>query len=151
MKKQNLKPTRSKFTVFAQLCKLIPTQLVAKLARETGADKKARTFSPWSHVVAMLYAQFTHAFGLNDVCDALRLQSGPLSAIRGATPPSKNGLSYANRERDASLAEKLFWATLGHLKDLNPAFFAGGGGRNSQLARRFRRTIRIVDATVVQL
>ena len=30
--------------------------------------------------MAMLYAQLTHAIGLNDVCDALRLHSGPLSS-----------------------------------------------------------------------
>ena len=32
-----------------------------------------RTFSPWSHVVSLLFAQLTHAIGLNDVCDSLRL------------------------------------------------------------------------------
>jgi hypothetical protein len=26
-------------------------------------------FQPWSHVVCMLFAQLTHAIGLNDVCD----------------------------------------------------------------------------------
>jgi hypothetical protein len=30
--------------------------LVAKLARETKVDEKARTFSPWSLVVALVYA-----------------------------------------------------------------------------------------------
>jgi hypothetical protein len=151
VKKQKSKPTRGKFSILAQLCKIIPTHLVPFLARETGAHKKARTFSPWSHVVAMLYAQFTHALGLNDVCDGLRLLSGPLSAIRGATPPCKNTLSHANKVRDASLAEKLFWATLDHLKNLSPAFYAGGRGQSSRLARRFRRSIHIVDATVIQL
>jgi len=32
----------------------------------------------------MLFVQLTHAIGLNDVCDALRLHSGPLSALRGS-------------------------------------------------------------------
>jgi hypothetical protein len=41
----------------------------------------------WNHIVALLYAQLTRAIGLNDVCDALRLHLGPLSALRGATPP----------------------------------------------------------------
>jgi len=27
-------------------------------------DEKARTFSPWSHVVALVYAQLTHSIGL---------------------------------------------------------------------------------------
>jgi hypothetical protein len=35
--------------------------------------RQARTFSPWSHVVARLYAEMAHALSLNDVCDALRL------------------------------------------------------------------------------
>ena len=64
-------------------------------------DKTCRTFSAWSHVVAMLYAQLTHSIGLNDVCGALRLHSGPLSALRGATPPSRNGLSHAGKARKA--------------------------------------------------
>lgn len=49
--------------------------------------RKIPQLHPSSHVVSLLYAHLTHALGLNDVCDALRLHSGPLSAIRGATPP----------------------------------------------------------------
>jgi hypothetical protein len=56
-------------------------------------------------VISLIYAQRTHALGLNDVCDALRLHSGPLSAIRGGTSPGKNALSHANRQRDARLAD----------------------------------------------
>ena len=97
------KPTRGKFSLLRQLCNLIPNHLVPQLAREHAVEEKSRTFRPWSHVVSLLYAQLTHALGLNDVCDALRLHSGPLSAIRGATPPSKNALSYANRERNPKI------------------------------------------------
>ena len=68
-------------------------RLVPKLARDTGVEKQWRDFSPWSHVVSLLYAQLTHSLGLNDVCDALRLHSGPLSALRGAMAPPKNTLS----------------------------------------------------------
>ena len=85
MKKQQA-PTAGKLTVLRQLCNYIPPYLVPRLARETGVDEKARTFSPWSHVVSLGYAQLTHSIGLNDVCDALQLNSGPLSAIRGRDP-----------------------------------------------------------------
>ena len=85
-----------------------------QLARDTGVDAQARTFRPWSHVVSLLYAQLTHSLGLNDVCDALRLHSGPLSAIRGATPASKNAFSHANMDfthlADLSRRE-VFWVT----------------------------------------
>ena len=120
---------------------------MGKLAREQGVDTKARTFSAWSHVVAMLYGQLTHAIGLNDVCDALRHHGGWLARIRGATPPSRNGFSHANKVRDAAMAQKLFWAVLSHLQSIQPRF---GSGRRG-LAHRFRRVIHVVDSTTIQL
>ena len=142
------KPTASKFSLLRQLCNLIPNHLVPQLARATGSQAQARTFSPWSHVVSLLYAQVTHSLGLNDVCDALRLRSGPLSAIRGATPPSKNGLSHANRQRDPHLAEQLFWKMLEHLQTLSPDF---GARHRPRFAFRFKRVIHVVDSTTIQL
>jgi hypothetical protein len=147
-RKTNHKPTRSRFTLLRQLCNLIPNHLVPGLARQYDAEAKSRTFKPWSHVVSLIYAQLTHALGLNDVCDALRLNAGPLSALRGATPPSKNALSHANRERDAAMAEALFWKLLEELQQRAPAF---GGGRRPRFAFRFKRMIHVVDSTTIQL
>jgi len=39
--------------------------------------------------------------------------------------PSRNGLSHANRERPAQMAEQLFWRVLEHLKEQTPGFAAG--------------------------
>jgi IS4 transposase len=142
-------PTASKFTVLRQLCNYIPNHLVPKLARETGVDEQARTYNEWSHVVTLCYAQVTHSIGLNDVCDALQLNSGPLSAIRGATPPTRNNLSHANKVRDPVMAEELFWAVYEHLGNLSPRFVSGKAGK--RFARRFRRTIHVVDSTTIQL
>ena len=130
-----------------QLVELIPAYLVPKLARETGVDDQARTFRPWSHVVTMLYAQISHAFGLNDVCDALRLQVTAISAMRGATPPARNTISNANKERDCTLAEKLFWKMLAHLQTQHTGFLRHG---KKSLAWRFRHASQIVDATTIQ-
>ena len=119
-----------------------------KLARQFGIDGQARTFSPFSHVVALLYAQLSHALSLNDICDGLRLMATPLRALRGATAPSRNALSHANKTRDCGMAEALFWEVLGHLQRSFPAFHQGA---NPRLARRFRRSIQIIDATVIEL
>lgn len=147
--KKTTTPTPSNLSILRQLCNLIPNHLVPKIARETGVDTKARTFSPWSHVVSLIFSQISHAIGLNDVCDALSLHSGPLSAIRGATPPCRNTLSHANKHRDASMAEKLFWAVLAHLQALRPDFAIGRRGKG--LAHRFKRAIHVVDSTVIEL
>ena len=149
MKKQTpRKPTRGKFSLLRQLCNLIPNHLVPHLARAHAVEEKSRTFLPWSHVVSLIYAQLTHALSLNDVCDALRLHSGPLSAIRGATPPSKNALSHANRERNPKMAEALFWTMLEQLQQLHPGF---GARRRPKFAFRFKRMIHVVDSTTIQL
>ena len=126
MKKyNNYIPAGSKLNLLRQICNLIPEFLVSKIARATQVTEKARTFTPWSHVVALLFAQLTHSIGLNDVCDALRLYSGPLSSRRGATPPTRNTLSHANKVRPAEMAEQLFWAVFAHLGRLSPRFVSG--------------------------
>jgi len=138
-----------KYTMFKQVCNLIPPHLVNKLAREYGAEEKSRTFTPWSHVAALVYAQLTHAIGLNDVCDALRMNRGALATIRGATPPSRNNLSHANKVRDARMAEALYWAMMEHLMKQSPGF-AKGKIRRGYL-RRFHKAIYAVDSTTIQL
>ena len=146
--KHRHKPTSSRLPILNHLCNLIPPHLVTKLARETGVEEKARSFSPWSHVVALLYAQLTHSLGLNDVCDALQLHSGPLSALRAAKAPYKNTFSHANRTRDPKLGERLFYSMLEHLGKLQPGF---GGKHQPRFVFRFKRIMHVVDSTTIGL
>ena len=73
---------RSKFSTLQQMCTFIPGHLIAKLARKHGVAEQACTITPWSHVVSLLYAQLSHAIGLNNVCDGLKLHKGQLAAHR---------------------------------------------------------------------
>jgi hypothetical protein len=148
MNQLKIAPARSQFTILRQICNYIPPFLVPQIARATGAESKSRSFTPWSHVVSLLYGQLSHSLGLNDLCDALHLHSGPLVHVRGATPPSRNGLSNANRERPAAMAEQLFWQVLGHLGERSPGFVQG---RRRGAAFRFKLPIHVVDTTVMEL
>ena len=141
-------PTRTNVIVLKQILNLIPRGMINRLARETGVEAKSRSFSVISHLSAMLFAQLSHAMGLNDVCDWLRLKSAVLARF-GVTPPSRNGLSHANKERGAEFAEKLFWSVLGHLQHASPDFAAGRKGKG--LLRRFKVRIHAVDSTVIEL
>lgn len=141
-------PARFKFSTLQQVCRLIPGHLVSKLARKHGIDEKWRSYSPWSHVVTLLYAQLAHSAGLNDACDGLRNHRGDLAAIRGATPPSRNGLSNSNKERSAKMAEDLFWAVLDHLTSICPRF---GGRHYRGFPHRFKRSIHVIDSSTIQL
>lgn len=146
MKSKN-KPASSKLTILRQICQLIPGHLTVQLARAHGIE--ARGFSPWSHVVAMLYAQVSRAMSLNDVCDGLAIAQNALGEIRGATRPSRNGLSHSNRERNADMAEALYWSVAEQLCAGHRGFARQHPGRN--YAYRFKRPIELVDATTIQL
>jgi len=110
--------------VLGQIVKHIPKKLIEKLKNKHKIQ--TRSFSATSHVIAMIFAQLSHALSLNDICDCLRFHKGYLSQIRDCVPPSRNGLAHANATRDAGLAEELFWAVLGDIKAKYPQFISGG-------------------------
>ena len=47
------------------------------------------------------------------------------------------------------MAEKLFWAVFEHLGNLSPRFVSGKAGK--RFARKFKRTIHLVDSTTIPL
>ena len=144
-----MRPAGHQFTPLKQICDLIPRNLVPKLAKEHGVDRRSRTFTPWSHVISMVFAQLAHSLSLNDICDTLGHHCGVLTTIRRATPPSRNGLSYANRNRNADMAEALFWETLRSLQRVAPGF--GMGRKYCGFPKRFKRIINVVDSTTIRL
>jgi hypothetical protein len=145
-----MNPSKHSLTVLAQIFKLIPRNLIPKLANEYGVSKKSRRFSPTSHVLALMHGQLSHSISLNDTCDCLRNHSGALSSMRGAVAPSRNALSNANRVRNADMAEALFWSVLDALKRISPGF-AAQGRQYCGIPRRFKRVINVVDSTTIRL
>ena len=145
-----MNPSKHSLTVLAQLFKLVPRNLIPKLAKEHGVSKRSRSFTPTSHVLALMHAQMSHAISLNDICDCLKNHRGALSSMREAVAPSRNALSNANRVRNADMAEALFWSVLDSLKAMCPSF--GLQGRHyCGIPRRFKRVINIVDSSTIQL
>jgi len=59
-KECQMRPAGHQFTTLKQICDLIPRNLVPRLATEYGVDKRSRTFTPWSHVISMVFAQLAH-------------------------------------------------------------------------------------------
>jgi len=121
--------------VLKQILNLIPRGSINRHALETGVEAKARTVGVPGLLSAMLFVQLSHAIGLNDVRDWLRLKAGVLARF-GVTPPPRNALSHANKERSADCAGKLFWSVLAHLQNASPDFAAGRKGRG--LPRRVK-------------
>jgi len=145
-----MNPSKHSLSVLGQLFKLIPRNLIPRLANEHGVSKRSRRFTPTSHVLALMFGQLAHAISLNDMCDCLAYHSGALWSMRQAVAPSRNALSNANRVRNADMAESLFWNVLEHLKGMCPSFGLQGR-RYCGIPRRFKRAISIVDSTTLKL
>ncbi len=143
-----MNPLKSNMSVLAQIVKLIPAKSIDFFAKEYKIQTK--TFSPTSHIVAMLYSHLSHALSLNDICDSLQNHSGTLSQIRKCTPPSRNGLSYANRTRNADMVEDLFWKIYNDFKEQYPDFFKSSR-QYPGLPHRFKTTIYSFDSSTIQL
>jgi uncharacterized protein DUF4372 len=103
-----LKSVKTNISTLRQIIELIPGHTVRKLAEKYGVDKQARTFTPWSHITTMMYSQLVHSLSFNDVCDTLTNHQNELETIRGAVPPSRNGLSHANKIRNADFMREDF-------------------------------------------
>lgn len=144
-----MQPAKHKFTLLKQVLENIPAYAVPKLARQHGVDKRSRSFSPWSHVVSMIFAHRSHALSLNDVCDTVRYHAGALSTLRNALPPSRNGLSHANKVRSSEMAKDLFYETVHNFSTNFPQF--GRLDAPFKISRKIKRVINLVDSTTIQL
>ena len=144
-----MNPQKHTMSVLAQITSWLPDRIIENLAAKHKIQ--TRSFSAASHVISMVYAHLAHALSLNDICDSLSNHAGTLEQIRGCTPPSRNGLSHANKTRNADMAEELFWKVYESLSKRYPEFLSSS--RNYPgLPHRFRkRTIRAVDSTTIQL
>jgi IS4 transposase len=141
---------RSKHCTLKQVCNLIPKHLLASALKDCGLKDTSRTFSIWSHTVAMMFGQLVHAVSLNDICDSLRLHASLLLCVGKATAPARNTLSHANRTRDAIFVETLFWKVLNHLESLSPGFGTDRGRKG--FPRRFKTAmIHAIDSSTIQL
>lgn len=145
-----MNPSKHSLTVLGQLFKLIPRNLIPKLANEYGVSKRSRSFTPTSHVLALMLGQLSHSISLNDICDCLGNHRGALSSMREAVAPSRNALSNANRVRNADMAEALFWSVLDELERTSPGF-ALQGRQYCGIPRRFKRAIKAVDSSTIKL
>ena len=121
------------------------TQFIAETAK---AHKVlSRTFSPKSHVAAMLFCQVSKTESLNSICDVARANDS-LWRSMGVTPPMRNTLSNANAQRPSGMAKDLYWKTFGYLLGIAPKF---GRGPHRGYCFRIKAPMFAVDSSTIKL
>ena len=145
MKNPNPKATKTVYPIICQIVNTIPTQFIAETAK---AHKVlSRTFSPKSHVAAMLYCQVSKTESLNSICDVARANDA-LWRSMGVTPPMRNTLSNANAHRPSDVAKDLYWKMFNHLTGIAPRF---GTGPHRGYCFRIKAPMFAVDSSTIKL
>lgn len=127
-------------SMFSQILPLLDRAEFDSLVRETGAQKGAKGFRSWDHLVCLLFCQLGRAHSLREICGGLASCAGKLSHLGMQAAPNKSSLAYANAHRPAELYEKLFYSLLGRLR--------GQCGRHRF---RFKNPLISLDASTIQL
>ena len=99
-------------SVFSQLVALFSRSEFLHLVREHRAERYAKGFSSWDHLVAMLFCQVAQAKSLREICGGLACTTGKLKHLGMQEAPNKSTLSYANAHRPWQMFRDLFYATL---------------------------------------
>lgn len=145
MKKPTPKATKTVYPIICQIVNAIPNQFIAEAAKAHGV--LSRTFSPKSHVAAMLYCQVSKTESLNSICDVARANEALWTSM-GVAVPRRNTLSNANAVRPAAMAKDLYWKTFSHLVGIAPKF---GKGPHRGYCFRIKAPMFAVDSSTVRL
>jgi len=131
-------------SLFSQLLHHFPRTEFAHLVAKHQAERRAKGFTCWTQMVAMLFCHMAHADSLREICGGLACCQGKLRHLGIGKAPNKSTLSYANRHRPAALFEELFW-TMMH------RFRTSGGLGNRKRKFRFKNKLLSLDSTTISL
>lgn len=131
-------------SLFSQLLHHFPRVEFAKLVAKHQAEKRAKGFTCWTQLVAMLFCHMAHADSLREICSGLACCQGKLKHLGIGKAPNKSTLSYANQHRPAELFEDLFWTLMHRFRAT-----VGLGGRKSKF--RFKNKLLSLDSTTISL
>ena len=131
-------------SLFSQLLQEISRPQFAYLVKKHRAERASKGFKCWTQLVAMLFCHMAKADSLREICNGLSCCLGKLTHLGLSKAPKRSTLSYANRNRPASLFEDLFYETLASFRDRG---LLGHDGKPF----RFKNKLLSLDSTTISL
>ena len=127
---------------FAQILALIDRADFARAVRQHAAERAAKGFSCWDHLVAMLFCQMGSAHSLREICGGLATALGKLVHLGVRRTPTRSTLAYANAHRPWRLYETLFYQVLSQCQSV---------AASKRRRFRFKHPLRTLDSTIIEL
>lgn len=135
--------SRIKVTLLSQVLSLVDRSRFGQLVKKHKTDKYSKGINSWSHFVSMVFMQLAGATSLRDISNGLRSATGNLVHLGVDRAPCKSSISYLNANRTYKLFMDLYFALLDRYE---PSLI-----KRRQYARRLKRKIFIMDASVIPL
>lgn len=103
---------KSTTTVFAQLIKLLPREVLEEIAHKYYKPGNATKFTIWDQLVALVFCHISGCDSLREIEDGLYSALGALQHAGGAKPIKRTSLAYANSQRDYKIFQEFYEAIL---------------------------------------
>lgn len=129
----------SQNTVINQIFKVLSRSEFQRHVRSFGNDKGVKSFSSWQQFKVLMYAQIRQLVSLRDIVTSLKCHGSKLYHL-GLKNVSRSTLADANKRRDASCFEAMFYSLLSECQRIAP------GHR-----LRMKRSLYSLDSTVISL
>ena len=129
-------------TLFSQIISKIDRLSFKKLVKKYKSDKHQKGFDSWSHLVSMLFSQFSNSQSLRDISNGLRSATGNLNHLGIMRAPSKSNLSYQNKNRNWELFRDFYYVLLKSL---------GQQAGFKQVRFRIKSKIFLLDSSTISL
>jgi hypothetical protein len=127
--------------IFTQLLQLIPKTAVISIAREQRADRYAKRFNTYEHLVTMLYSIFNHCNSLREVTTGMLATEQRLQHLGIRYHPRRSTLADANIRRSSDVFAQIYYSLFSRY-----ANFLSDSRKNSKASKLF-----IFDTTTISL
>ncbi len=132
----------SNLNLFSQIITKIDKNSFRKLVREKQTDKHEKGYNSWTHMVSMLFCQFSKSQSVRDISNGLRSATGNLNHLGVSRAPSKSTVSYQNKHRDWTLFRDFYYQIQNQLTHLS-------GFKQTKF--KIKSKIFLLDSTTISL
>lgn len=128
--------------LFSQIIARIDKLSFRKLVKDYEADKYNKGINSWTHLITMLFSQFSNSQSTRDISNGLRSATGNLNHLGLNKAPSKSSISYQNKNRSWELFRDYYYKLSNHL---------GQQANFKQKKFRIKSKIFLLDSSTISL
>ena len=128
--------------LFSQIISKLDKSSFKKLVKEKSSDKYCKGIDSWTHLITMLFSQFSNSQSTRDISNGLRSATGNLNHLGLTKAPSKSSISYQNKNRTYELFKDYYYKLSNHL---------GQQAKFKQTKFRIKSKIFLLDSSTISL